>query len=126
MGLLGGDQANHLAVALAGNRNLRILNVSCNRLEPDDLQLIFKALAQNNALEQLHCSNQLCASKVGWDVFQVLGLALKENRTLRKLGMDITEPHWRNQIHRDLVRNIDLARKVRLEARQQQHQQLQD
>lgn len=114
--LIGGEQANAIAAMLIQSRTLRVLNLNSNMFEPADLQMIFEALAQNDTLEELRCANQFCGSRVGREAFQALGQALKENRSLRKLGLDLTDAHWRNQVDRALTRNIDLARKARWEA----------
>lgn len=121
--LFGRDHASDLAAALVENRALRVLNVSSNRFEPDDLESVFKALSQNHTLEELHCNNQFSGRSMGWNNFQALGKVMDDNRTLRKLGLDITDKYWRNSIHRALSRNIDLVRKARWEAKQRQQSQ---
>lgn len=119
--LQGGMHAELLAASLAGNSTLRVLDVSCNFLEPCDLRQIFTGLARNGALSDLRCSGQFC-EQAGWDAFQALAEALKQNRTLRKLGMELTDPHWRDQINRGLIRNVEGLRRKRLELARQAEQ----
>jgi len=111
--LFGAEQAGLLAASLRENVALRVLNLNSNMLEPSDLQLVFEALSQNSVLEELRCSNQFSSGKVGREALQILGHAMKENRTLRKLGMDLTDPHWRSQMDRAITRNIELGRRAR-------------
>lgn len=117
--LQGGEQANALAEALAQNQALRVLSVGCNLLEPADLKVLFGALARNATLEVLKCSDQFTSDQAGWDSYQALAEALKTNRTLRKVGLELTDAHWRDQINRGLIRNIEAARKRRWEEAQQ-------
>jgi len=119
--LQGGMHAELLAASLAGNSTLCVLDVSSNFLEPCDLRQIFTGLARNGALSDLRCSGQFC-EQAGWDAFQALAEALKQNRTLRKLGMELTDPHWRDQINRGLIRNVDGLRRKRLESARQAEQ----
>uniref|UniRef100_A0A7S1MLW5 Tropomodulin n=1 Tax=Alexandrium catenella TaxID=2925 RepID=A0A7S1MLW5_ALECA len=115
--LRGGAQAKVLAASLVKNSTLRALNIALNFLEPADLKDIFAALAENMALEDLKCSNQFC-DQAGWDAYQALAAALKQNRTLRKLGMELNDAHWRDQINRALIRNTEARRKKRWQATQ--------
>lgn len=110
--LHGGQEAEALASSLRRNRTLRRLNIECNFLQPEDLRQIFGALVQNTSLEELKCSCQFCDQPT-WDTYQCLAEALKKNRSLRKLGMELTDAHWRDQINRGLVRNVEAARKHR-------------
>merc|ERR1719221_1471750 len=111
--LQGGRQAELLAASVAGNKTLRVLSVPCNGLRPVDLGAIFVALAGNEAIEHFRCGNQFC-DQANWHTYQALAEALKQNRTLRKLGMELLDAHWRDQINRALVRNTEGARKRRL------------
>uniref|UniRef100_A0A7S4VMX4 Uncharacterized protein n=1 Tax=Alexandrium monilatum TaxID=311494 RepID=A0A7S4VMX4_9DINO len=120
--MCGGDHTQSLAESLAKNCNLRVLNISLNFLEPEDLRDVFRALAQNTALEVLKCSNQFC-DQAGWEAYQALAEALKKNQTLRKLGMELTDAHWRDQINRGLLRNIEAVRKKRWEEKKALEQQ---
>jgi hypothetical protein len=110
--LHGGPEAEALALSLGRNRTLRRLDVECNFLQPEDLRQIFGALLQNCSLEEFKCSCQFCDQPT-WDTYQSLAEALKKNRTLRKLGMELTDAHWRDQINRALVRNVEATRKQR-------------
>lgn len=113
--LQGGPEAQGLAEALRTNGTLRALSIGCNFLGPSDLRDVFAALAENAALEVLRCSDQFC-EQAGWEAFQALAEALKRNRALRRLGLELTDAHWRDQIDRGLVRNAEAARRRRCEA----------
>lgn len=117
-----GDQAKALAASLARNSTLRVLNIAMNVLEPADLRDIFSGLAENTALEELYCSRQFC-DQAGWNEYQALAEALKRNRTLRKLGMELSNAHWRDQILRGLIRNTEARRKRRWEEAQRLRQE---
>mmetsp|Transcript_42727 Transcript_42727/g.110477 ORF Transcript_42727/g.110477 Transcript_42727/m.110477 type:complete len:854 (+) Transcript_42727:61-2622(+) len=106
------EQVESMANALAVSRSLRVLDVACNFFGPVDLQVLFGALAKNSSLEELRCSNQFC-EQAGREALQALDRALKQNQTLRKLGMELTDAHWRDQINRGLLRNQEAARKRR-------------
>jgi len=114
--LQGGQQAQLLAEALVANKTLRVLDVALNFLSPADLQRIFTALAQNATLEELRCSSQFCDQHVGRDGYAALAETLKTNQTLRKVGMQLLDAHWRDQINRGIVRNTETARVKRYEA----------
>lgn len=111
---LHGAEGRSLAEALAENGSLRLLNVECNLLGPAELRCLFAVLARNTSLEELRCSGQFC-DQPGWDTYQALADALRQNKTLRKLGLELLDAHWRDQINRALVRNTDAARRRRRE-----------
>lgn len=112
----GGRQAQLLADALVANKKLRVLDIALNFLQPADLQRVFAALAQNPALEELRCSNQFCEQQIGRDAYAALAETFKTNQTLRKVGMQLLDAHWRDQINRGIVRNVEAARIRRFES----------
>merc|ERR1712217_380704 len=117
--LQGGRQAKLLAEALVPNTSLRVLDVSMNLLSPVDLQHMFQAIGQNNGLEELKCSNQFVDQPLTRETYAALGVALKTNMTVRKLGLQLTDAHWRDQINRGLVKNGEHRRIRRKEEIQQ-------
>jgi hypothetical protein len=103
-------EAAKLALSLTKNNTLTTLEIECNHLEPSDLQCIIEALAGNTRLEDLRCRGQFCMP-AGPRVFQALKETLESNRTLRRLGMEITDAHWRHEIHRAMSKNKDQQRR---------------
>lgn len=108
--LHGGAESDALAQSLSINRSLRVLNIESNLLEPCDIEVILKALAENSTLEELRCSDQVGQAQAGPEVFAVAHNVLRKNRSLRKLGMDLTDWHYRDDIVRALIRNVEAAR----------------
>lgn len=110
--LQGGDIAVDLGIALRHNKTLLVLNMESNHLAPDDLQAIFSGIGSNIALQELRCSNQFC-EQAGKEVLATLHDALKTNRKLEKLGMDLVDRHYRDQIVKALIRNTEEGRRWR-------------
>jgi len=106
----GAEQARLLSRALQVNRTLEVLNLECNLLEPDDLQEIFNGLGRNRVLREFRCTDQFCEEQADRVVFKALHDSLQTNFTLQKLGMDLTERHYRDQILKALIRNTEAAR----------------
>jgi len=118
--LHGGELAVDLGASLARNSTLRRLDMESNHLTPEDLQAVFRGLGSNFALQELRCSNQFC-EQAGRDTLAVLHESLKTNRKLEKLGMDLVDRHYRDQIVKALIRNTEEGRRFRdAETRRQQ------
>lgn len=113
--LHGGKQARALSHALSVNQTLEVLNIQCNELEPDDLQVIFTGLASNKVLRELRCSDQFCEEQADRPVFATLHESLENNFALQKLGMDLTNQYYRGPILKCLIRNMEAARRRRKE-----------
>jgi len=113
-GLRGGQEVVDLAEALKTNSSLRALEVESNHFEQLDLQEIFAALAENIGLEAIRCGHQF-GMRPGAQFFESVSACLDQNRVLSKLGMHITDAHWRNEIHRRLQRNMQEHKQRRLE-----------
>lgn len=135
--LRGGPQVATLAASLARNKSLEVLELESNCFEPRDVVCISVALATNTTLQELRLANQfmrepqddmLADSEVlgpyvtyeesnldSREVFESMHQALKTNRTLVKLGMfiPISQAHWRDQIYKAIVKNVDAHRKSR-------------
>jgi len=118
-GLSGEDVATGFARMLRRSRSVRVLDLSSNKLDPDDLRAIFVAVAESESLEELRCNNQLCEGQVGAQELKLLDRSLKRNWRVRKLGLDLVDRHWRDQITRTLIRNVELARVRRVSAQKQ-------
>lgn len=113
--VFGDAQARSLAASLAQNQTLRLLDIGANHLKGWDMEAIFEALTTNQSLEELSCGRQLEGEAAGSDAYKVLASALQQNRSLKKLGLELSHPHWRDQICRSLVRNREVARRLRYE-----------
>lgn len=121
---LQGEQARGLGRALAANKTLEVLNVQSNNLEPSALRDILAGLAGNNALKEFRC-DQFCSeewtrtvNEAELSVFVTALEMLQNNFTLQKLGMDLTERHYRDQITKALIRNTEAARLKRKRAQE--------
>eukprot|EP00929_Paragymnodinium_shiwhaense_P037357 TRINITY_DN19917_c0_g1_i1.p1 TRINITY_DN19917_c0_g1~~TRINITY_DN19917_c0_g1_i1.p1 ORF type:complete len:769 (-),score=138.82 TRINITY_DN19917_c0_g1_i1:316-2622(-) len=120
VGVAGLPQVQLIAEAIMENRTLKVLDLSANCLEPAQIGLIFDALymSPKSVLHTIHVSNQLFVEEHGRETEQQVAMALMKNRTMRTLGMDLDDPHWRDQIQRCLVRNREEHRKAAWEAMQ--------
>lgn len=138
----GGEQAELLSQSLASNHHLRVLNLECNQLKSQDIRAIVSSLAGNTALKELRCSDQFCEHAIGGEACMRMPLdcgrmsleedratlvavhdMLQTNRTLLKLGMDLTERHYRDQILKALIRNTELERQRKRRGRR--HEEVQ-
>jgi len=110
------DLAKPLSAALRVNTTLKSLNLEGNSLDANGLLLIADAMTENDGLEILKVQHQKCGT-VGVQVEEKFSEALKKNKTLVKLGIQLSNPHHRDQIDRKLMRNIETRRKKRHAAR---------
>jgi len=110
-GLRGGEEALILAESLKTNSSLQHLEIESNHFDQTDLQLLFMALASNTGIEALRCGHQF-SYRAGYGLFSSIDAALRTNNVLRKLGIHIPDPHWRNEIHRHLQRNFQEHKKL--------------
>eukprot|EP00928_Gymnodinium_smaydae_P010670 TRINITY_DN14022_c0_g2_i1.p1 TRINITY_DN14022_c0_g2~~TRINITY_DN14022_c0_g2_i1.p1 ORF type:complete len:784 (+),score=178.49 TRINITY_DN14022_c0_g2_i1:78-2429(+) len=108
-------QARALAEALRQNRTVRVLNVESNRLEPEAVQALADAVGSQEMIEEFRCNE----TATGFVVFDACLKALRSNRRLCKLGLRIDDHILRAQIDNEVLRNNDLARARRVEARRQ-------
>jgi hypothetical protein len=109
----GATQVRELAKSLIVNKTLEVLNIECNFLTSSDLQILFESIAFNIGLKELRCSNQFGDELNDGKLFAAVDDALKVNQTLVKLGLDLTDRHYRDQITRALIRNMETARRRR-------------
>jgi hypothetical protein len=113
----GAEQAQELGRSLSKNTSLEVLNLDSNHLTPSDLQVIFQGLAHNATLKEMRCTHQFNEHNFEAQELRQLYAAVNEvlrtNRTLQKLGMELTERHYRDQITKKLIRNTEETRKRR-------------
>lgn len=105
-----------LAASLCSNQSVRVMNLDSNFLAQDELEAIANAAGTSKTLEELRINNQHGVAP-GRALYEALANAVKANTMIVKLGLTINDPHFRGQIDSQIMRNADLARKRRLEAR---------
>jgi hypothetical protein len=111
----GEKEVRELAKSLTVNRTLEVLNLESNMLTSSDLQILFESIGFNIGLKELRCSNQFGDELNDCKLFAVVNDTLKVNQKLQKLGLDLTDRHYRDQITRSLIRNTESARRHRQE-----------
>jgi len=114
--LRGADECRELANALASNRSLLVLNLESNALEPPDQRRILTAVGKNQTLRELRLCNQFARQAPERQVFQAAEEALRSNRSLCALGLDVTDRHYLEKINRAIVLNFDKKRERRVQA----------
>merc|ERR1712039_163811 len=100
-------------MGLQQNKKLRILNIDSNQLQPLALEMLCRGLSENQTLEQLRCNNVA----YGYGIYEAIADMVKKNGHLVKIGMEIKDAHFRNQIDKQIMRNNDEARKRRVAAK---------
>lgn len=117
-----------LSASLRGNSTLRRLDLQANYLEPNDLKVIFQSITQKSALQDLRVNfqaslaappvdfAQMMLSEAGTDIYKAAQKALEESRQLLKLDLILVQRHWRDQICRGLMKNLEEKRKDGREA----------
>lgn len=113
---LGAKEGGELAASLAQNKTLKVLNVDSNFLHQDEMESLANACGVNQTLEEVRVNNQH-GLMLGRSSFEAWSNAVKANKFICKLGLNITDPHYRNEIDRSIMRNNDDARKRRVEAK---------
>jgi len=104
-----------LASALGANRGLRHLDIESNRLGELDLLPLVKAAGGSQTLEELRLSQGVAVKSR--ELGQALVAALKSNRMLVKISIEISEAPLRSQVDTELMRNVDAARRRRQAAK---------
>lgn len=105
-----------LAESVAANSTLKVLNIDSNFLGQMEMDSLANASGTNQSLEELRVNNQH-GLMMGRSSFEAFSNAVKANKFICKLGLSITDPHYRNEIDRSIMRNNDDARKRRVEAK---------
>ncbi|KAJ3064122.1 hypothetical protein HDU98_000149 [Podochytrium sp. JEL0797] len=103
--------ATDLAAALRINASLLILNLENNAIAPLGIKHLAESLAVNSSLTELRLSNQKQAA--GNDAEQTFARSLQKNETLVKLGLQFREAAARSMVDRSIMRNKEIARKLR-------------
>lgn len=112
--MLQNHEAAVMAVSLRSNTKMKVLNIDSNALRPLELESLAHGIGDNQTLEQFRC-NSVCAP--GRQVNEAILEMVKKNIFLTKVGIEIKEAHFRNQIDSQITRNTDAARKRRVEAK---------
>eukprot|EP00439_Symbiodinium_sp_Y106_P022677 s1136_g2.t2 len=117
-----------LSASLRSNSTLRRLDLQANYLEPHDLKVIFQSITPNSALQDLRVNfqaslaappvdfAQMMLSEAGTEIYKAAHKALEENKKLLKLDLILVQRHWRDQICRGLMKNLEEKRKDGREA----------
>jgi len=118
---LESEEGRVLGESLKQNSTIRILDVCSNHLSPADLEVLFIGVGASRSLEEIRCNNQLAADagRSNNPALEALHRAVKMNTKLFRIGMHVTEPHFSNEINRQVMTNRDsirLARKMTKEA----------
>eukprot|EP00450_Noctiluca_scintillans_P008915 CAMPEP_0194487986 /NCGR_PEP_ID=MMETSP0253-20130528/8081_1 /TAXON_ID=2966 /ORGANISM="Noctiluca scintillans" /LENGTH=566 /DNA_ID=CAMNT_0039328299 /DNA_START=56 /DNA_END=1756 /DNA_ORIENTATION=+ len=112
---LQGADGRELGEALRQNSTLRGVDVSSNMLAPTDLEVIFRGAGDSTSLEDLQCQEQLTvdAGRSANTALEALLEALRKNTKLFRVGMRISEPHYNNEINKQIMKNRDVVRRKR-------------
>merc|ERR1711915_164215 len=106
-----------LANSLRVNKTLKSLNLEGNALDAQSLLHIADAMQENKGLEILKVQHQKGRAP-GVQVEERFSDAIRQNDTLIKLGIQISQPNHRDVIDRKLMKNNDTKRRKRLAAAQ--------
>eukprot|EP00397_Hematodinium_sp_SG-2012_P033349 GEMP01035617.1.p1 GENE.GEMP01035617.1~~GEMP01035617.1.p1 ORF type:complete len:428 (+),score=90.40 GEMP01035617.1:175-1458(+) len=120
MANLTSSSAKVMAESLKKNTTLHILNVDSNNLDVEATAAFATMLNDNNTLEEIRLNNQLGCGMVNGSprkVEEELLEALKNNKSITRVGWSFADPHCRNTIDRFILRNNDFKRKRRNEER---------
>jgi hypothetical protein len=111
-------EAGVLAESLKTNQEskIKVLNVDSNFIASDELESLINAAGTNLAIEELRINNQH-GMMFGRQHYEALKNAVVANRYLAKLGATLSDPTYRNDIDRAVLRNGDNVRKRRVEAK---------
>jgi len=110
---LQGTEAACLAVSLRSNKTLLKLNIDSNALQPLEMESIANGIAFSQTLQEIRCNNV----SQGRQVYEAIANCVKANTFIVKVGLEIKDPHFRGQIDGQVTRNMDNARKRRVEAK---------
>jgi len=120
-------QGPEMAEALKKNKTLKVLNVETNNLDSECITCMIKALQENKdaVLEQWRMINQKHMGQYfGRPVEEAMETFLKQNHTVVKLGFVCQDAHWRNEIDKCILKNVDLARRKRKGGDAQEEEQI--
>jgi len=109
-------QGPDMAEALKKNKTLKTLNIESNNLDSDSIKLMIDALTENpeSCIETWRMINQKHMGQFfGMPVEEAMNNFLKKNSTIIKLGFVCQDAHWRNEIDKCILKNVDIARRKR-------------
>lgn len=111
---LRADEGRELGASLACNRTVTHLNVESNMLAPTDLQVVIEGVGASKSLQEFRCDNQLMghAGRSRNGALDALLDAVRNNTRIVKLGMEITEPYFNNEITKQVMQNNLEARRI--------------
>mmetsp|Transcript_97852 Transcript_97852/g.276814 ORF Transcript_97852/g.276814 Transcript_97852/m.276814 type:complete len:447 (-) Transcript_97852:59-1399(-) len=101
-----------LGNSIRENRIVRVLDISSNMLSPSDLEVLAQGVGASRSIEEFRCDGQHSgdAGRCRNDTLEALLNATKTNKRFVKLNMTIVEPHYNNEITRQIMANNELAR----------------
>eukprot|EP00811_Abedinium_folium_P036388 NODE_90_length_3745_cov_5.849917.p1 GENE.NODE_90_length_3745_cov_5.849917~~NODE_90_length_3745_cov_5.849917.p1 ORF type:complete len:712 (-),score=142.63 NODE_90_length_3745_cov_5.849917:536-2671(-) len=109
-------QGPDLADALRVNSTLRVLNIESNNLDSECLRGMIMAVHENqdSDLREWRFTNQKHIGQFfGLPVEQEMFSLMRDNTNIVRLGFTCQDAHWRNEIDRCILRNVDSARRRR-------------
>jgi hypothetical protein len=93
------------------NTTLKNINLDSNLFGIDCIEALCEGLLVNTVLEELRFSNQMASSQPGRKGEQLFAEAMKENKTLCKLGYSFNDPTSRNVVDKFIMNNSGARRK---------------
>jgi hypothetical protein len=105
-----------MAESLIKNSSIKVLNIDSNFLAQPEMESLANAAGTNQTLEEIRVNNQH-GLMMGRSTYEAFANACKANKMITKLGLNITDPTYRNDIDRSIMRNNDDARKRRVAAK---------
>jgi len=109
-------QGPALAAALKVNNTLEVLNVDSNYLDSACIKDCALALMENKSskLKQWRFNGQKGIGEYfGRPVEEAIANMAREHKKIVKLGFSCADAHWNDVINKALIRNTDLARRLR-------------
>jgi len=113
---LGAKEGGVLAESISKNGALKVLNVDSNFLGQPEMESLANAVGTSKTIEEVRVNN-MHGFMMGKTTIEAWANAVKANPMVCKLGLTISDPHYRNEIDRSIMRNGDEARKRRVAAK---------
>lgn len=110
------EQGNQLGESLKSNGTLKILELERNHLNSENIRNIAIGLTDNSTtvLETWRFASQMeQGTTFGRPTEEALGVMMRKNDRILKLGVYCQDAHWRDVISRAILKNGDAARKRR-------------
>jgi len=109
-------EGHAMAAALLLNKSIEHLNVESNNIDSSSVRAMAISLKANEdtAIESFKFNNQKSIGEFfGRPVEEAVANLVEGNRNIVKVGFSCNDPHWRLVIDRNVMRNIDIARRKR-------------